>query len=116
MRQWRKIGGTIYKWTEERQELTGTFQGFREGKFGDLGVLEDEDEHRITFAVHANLQRQLEEVKPGQFIRIIYEGFKLGNKGHNFKAFSVEVAEDDGVDWPLPNAPDEGEPEEELPS
>ncbi len=116
MRRWRKVGGgEIYKWSTEGQELMGTFQGFKDGRFGQLGLLEEEDGRHVTFAVHTALEDRLRDVKPGQFIRITYEGDKMSKQGRTFKGFTLEIAEDDGADWPLPNAPDGGEPEEDLP-
>ncbi len=102
--RWRKVGGggEILKWNDVGQELVGVFAGTKAGKFEmPLGMIDQEDGRRVVFATHISLVERLQDVKPGQPIRIVYLGLQMSNQGRQFKAFDLFVAEDNDGQLPL---------------
>jgi hypothetical protein len=79
---------------EEGDEFEGTFRGYREGRFGLLADLAMADE-TVTLPVNAALERELNRVKVGAHVVIVYNGLKPSKKrpGKSFHSFSVFVTE-----------------------
>jgi len=91
LKRWRQVGqGEFHKWETPGEELEGTWQGPRDGRFGPLGTLET-PEGRITFPLHAALLKRLQQVRPGAEVLIRYTGRQTSRAGRLFKAFEVYV-------------------------
>jgi hypothetical protein len=86
--------GTFVKWsdTPPGTVYTGTWQGTRPGRFGDLGDLDTAD-GIITFPLPHVLAQLLEEVAIGDAIELIYVGKKTSEKSdrqyHDFELYQV---------------------------
>lgn len=96
-KRWRQLGGgSFFKFEDKGQILEGIWRGTRAGKYGDNGVVEVFGENKM-FTLNTAL-KDLMRVKPGCEVRIEYLGKQTAKNGNEFKAFSVQVAEDAEVD------------------
>ena len=106
-KRWRELGqGQFFKWETAGQEVEGTWQGTKPGKFGDLGIVET-SEGRMTFPLHTTLARDMQLVKDGADVKIVYLGKKKTKDGaRDFKAFKVFITSEADVDVEQPDADD----------
>lgn len=103
-KRWRQLGGgSFYKFEDVGQVLEGIWQGTRVGKFGDNGVVEVQGDTKM-FSLNAAL-KDLMRVKPGCEVRIEYMGKQMSKGGNEFKAYTVQVAEDAEVAEPEDREP-----------
>jgi len=88
-------------------ELTGSYRGTLDGKFGPIGVVELEDGASQRFGVPTLLARRLSVVERGQQIKIVYLGLKDGKNTsyHTFDVYSAVLATEEGP----PDESDDGE-------
>jgi len=92
-KRWRQLGGgSIFKFEDVGQVLEGIWRGTKAGRFGDNGVVEVFGDNKM-FTLNTAL-KDLMRVKPGCEVRIEYLGKQMSKGGNEFKAFSVQVAED----------------------
>ena len=100
-RKWRKVGGPraeaefeFFKWNEEGQSIEGIWKGTTKGKFGSLGLVEDELDRALkAFPLHTVLENRLSEVEVGASVRIEYLGLVSG-RTHEYKDFDVYMEDD----------------------
>ena len=93
--RWRRIksNAKFMKWDEPGQAIEGTFKGLHEGTYGQLGTIQTAD-GEIQFAVLTALAC-LEGVQDGQMVRIEYLGEETSKAGRQFKAFAVDVLDEE---------------------
>lgn len=94
-KRWHPVGssGNFMKWTEKGQKIEGVWEGTTPGKFGDLGIVKQPDGMKITFPLHTVLADRLKRIREGAEILIEYLGKEKSQKGVEFKAFEVMVAD-----------------------
>ena len=86
-------GGTFFKWDTPGAALEGTWQGQREGKFGQLGTISTGN-GSVTFPLHTALEMAMDGLAEGTEVRIVYTGKQMSKGGREFKAFDVFTAGD----------------------
>lgn len=92
-KRWRQLGGgSFFKFEDPGQVLEGIWRGTKAGRYGDNGVVEVFGDNKM-FTLNTAL-KDLMRVKPGCDVRIEYLGKQTAKNGNEFKAFSVQVAED----------------------
>ena len=97
LKRWRQIGqGQFHKWETPGDELEGTWQGSREGRFGPLGTLETSD-GLVTFPLHAALLERLRYVRVGAEVLVRYTGRQTSKAGRIFKGFEVSMSGDEAL-------------------
>jgi hypothetical protein len=87
--------GKFLKWGEvtEGTELEGTFLGLHDGRYGPLLELETH-EGCLTLPAPVALQRQLERVRVGAELAIVYGGMQHNAKtNRDYHAFTVFVTD-----------------------
>jgi len=102
---WKKNNGgdlAFFKFEHPGDQIVGTWQGTREGKFGDNGLVLTKEKEQMAFSLTAAL-RDLKHVDPGTGVKIVYLGFQTSKAGNSFKSFNVFTwdpakKDDDAVD------------------
>lgn len=80
----------LFKFTKIGLSIEGIFEGLKPGKYkSPLGVLRSGGKP-ITFATSTDLTKKLEEVTPGEYIKITFESEKALPEGKRFKKFRVQ--------------------------
>jgi hypothetical protein len=90
--------GKFVKWSDVKvgTEYEGIFSGLHEGKYGPLVDL-DTRQGRLTFPAPVALGRQLDRVRVGAHVAIVYGGKQHNpNTDRDYHAFEVFVT--DGAD------------------
>lgn len=94
-------GGSVYKWTEKNQSLTGKFVSAKDGKYGPLFDFECDDGEVITCATSTGLLACFEEafggikhVPRGTPMTITFKEMVKTKSGGDFKRFELEVPDD----------------------
>ena len=95
-RVWKKVtkkdGGNyvFFKWNDPGDSIEGVWKGETDGKYGPLGLVEDELDGQIkSFPLHTVLIGKMEEVEVGSFVKIEYLGLSEGRRGSQYKNFEV---------------------------
>lgn len=90
---WKKVesgaGGNFFKFEKVGEELTGTYLGEFDGGMSPFGKrnrnakIQSGNDVAIV-SMTANLARQMETLKAGVEVKIVYNGKKLNAKNHNY--------------------------------
>ncbi len=98
----------FHKWDKEGEELSGTFEGLRDGKkFGLVGSLRTDDGKLVKFSAPTVLAKRLRRIQVGRKIWIVYEGMVQGENGKSYKSFVVDYDDSEGPLLPEPSEPEE---------
>lgn len=100
---WKKVesgaGGNFFKFEKVGEELTGVYLGEFDGGMSPFGKrnrnakIQSGNDVAIV-SMTANLARQMETLKAGVEVKIVYNGKKLNAKNHNYyHDFTVLVKE-----------------------
>ena len=98
-KNWKRIesrqGGSesefkFMKWVNEGDSAERTWKGTMQGKYGLLGLVEQEDNlEMVAFPLHTVLENKLKDVAEGTPVRIEYLGKVTGKSGREYKDFDV---------------------------
>jgi hypothetical protein len=100
-RSWPRPGtgdSTWIKWNETAPGtvVEGTWKGTFSGKFNACGKVVREDGTEVKFSLPVALERGVQGLPVGAFVRITYAGLRTSESDatRQFHDFDVEVAED----------------------
>lgn len=98
-RNWKRVdsgrGGhesefKFMKWAVEGDSAEGTWKGTMKGKYGLLGLVEQEESlEMVAFPLHTVLENKLKDIQEETLIRIEYLGKVTGKSGREYKDFNV---------------------------
>ena len=92
MSEWQRYGGDtgvrhIFTFKNSGDELIGSWQGTRRGKFGPNGVVIS-DGTRYEFSLTAAL-RELTALDHGTEVRLVFEGWGQHDAGREYKKIEI---------------------------
>ena len=95
--RWKSVKSETMKWEEEGEKIEGVYMECRQRAFGDrttnLFTVAVEGRPPVSFWGTTVLDRQMEHVPKGSWVRIIYKG-KKGEGERRYRDFDVSVADD----------------------
>ena len=102
-RNWKKVISSkdgvssefkFIKWVNEGDSTEGIFKGTMPGKYGTLGLIEQDDSlEMVAFPLHTVLENKLKDISEGTSVRIEYLGKVTGKSGREYKDFDVYTAD-----------------------
>ncbi len=97
---WKKVGSEghdtesgFMKWTTIGQVVEGEWLGTKDGKYGDLGIIDTVNGGEVVFPMHTVLAKNLDEVSEGDKVKIVYKGKTSGKSGRTYHDFDVFIDE-----------------------
>ncbi len=92
-KKWQQIEQSYTKWDTEGMELVGVlgilFQRDANGTPQDLCTITNEAGIEIEFSCPTDLRRQLDRIRPGVEVKIVFKGTTTTMTNRPFKLFEV---------------------------
>lgn len=98
---WKKVGSEghdtdsgFMKWHMNGQVVEGTWLGTKDGKYGDLGIVDTVAGGEVVFPMHTVLAKNLAELEENAKVKIVYKGKISGKSGRTYHDFDVFIEEE----------------------